>query len=372
MSRSTGRRVVLALVAAGGAIGAGFAFAIPSGPSRDERVSSRLPHPAPQVRPNGFRLTAENEACERCHVEIASEWRGSMHRDAWLDPVFQHAYTVEPNAFCRGCHAPESDPAGFPAAESQTIGVGCVTCHVHEGRVVGARARSGREAPGAHPVQAVAELAGVGACASCHQFDFPRTPGEPMQDTVREHADSPHANTPCQGCHMPLVQGPDGSRHRSHDFRVFGDPAMIRRAARVEARRVDSRVIEVRIDAGEVGHAFPTGDMFRRLEVRAAAVDPVGAVVAKAEPVHLARRFGDRAAEGLGGSTHRVEREDTRVPPGGARTVRLRFERDVGMLEVRWGVAYQRMSDAMAASFGVEQPRDEVMVDSGRLGPREE
>ena len=372
MPRNSRRRAALAFVAGLGLIGAGFAFAIPSGPSRGERASSRLPHPAPQARPSGFQLAVENEACERCHTDIASEWRRSMHRDAWLDPVFQHAYSVEPNAFCRGCHAPEADPAAFPGAEPQTIGVGCVTCHVHEGRVVGAHARSGREAPGAHPVEAVAQLAGVGACASCHQFDFPRTPGQPMQDTVREHASSGHADTPCQGCHMPSVQAADGTRHRSHDFRVFGDPEMIRRAARVDTQRVDSRVVEVRIGAAEGGHAFPTGDMFRRLEVRAVAVDADGEVLAKAEPVHLARRFADRAAESDGSSTHRVERDDTRVPPGGARTVQLRFDRDVGGLEVRWSVAYQRMSDAMAASFGVEQPRDEVIVDSGRLGPREE
>ncbi|HSN99687.1 MAG TPA: hypothetical protein VLS89_15435, partial [Candidatus Nanopelagicales bacterium] len=49
----------------------------------------------------------ENRACERCHADIAGEWRGSQHRSAFTDPMFQAALAVEPKAFCRNCHAPE-------------------------------------------------------------------------------------------------------------------------------------------------------------------------------------------------------------------------------------------------------------------------
>jgi hypothetical protein len=331
-----------------------------------------LPGPAPRAhRPGAPDIRKANEECASCHAEIADEWRASLHRQAWIDPVFQKAYAIEPVAFCRGCHAPEANPAAAPGEAEQAVGVACTTCHVQGETIVGAASASGK-AP--HGVFADARMATRQACAACHQFNFP---GErlPMQDTLREHAASSFASTECQACHMPTVAPKDRTSrpHKSHAFQVIGDPSMIRRAAKLSASRLSARKIEITIAAGDVGHAFPTGDMFRRLEVRAEAISASGEVIAKADPVTLGRTFTDQARDrDKSLAFHRVEAEDSRVPPPGAgpaRIVELSFKKPVGAARVRWRVAYQRMGTAMAASFGVEQAIDEVIVGEGELPP---
>lgn len=332
-----------------------------------------LPGPAPRARPAGTDTAAVNAACAKCHAEVAAEWAGSMHRQAWVDPVFEEAYEIEPLAFCRSCHAPESDPESMPTAAAQDVGVACTTCHVQEqgGRsvVVGAH---GAPASSPHPVLADARMATTSACASCHQFDFPRREGAAMQDTVREHAASRFAATPCQTCHMPERKAADGRRWKSHAFAVISDPAMVRSAATARAERTGARTLRVDIEPRGAGHAFPTGDMFRRLEVRAVAVDAKGRAIAQATPVHLGRTFGDRVKGAHGFSMERIELEDSRLPPPGAgpgATVELRFPISVGSAQVRWQLVYQRMSTAMAASFGVEQALDEIIVAEGAVAP---
>lgn len=315
-----------------------------------------------------------NEQCASCHAEIADEWRASMHKGAWVDPVFQKAYAIENVAFCRGCHAPEANPASEPGAAEQAVGVACTTCHVQEeGSIVGARAAPAGAAP--HPVFVDARLSTTKACVGCHQFNFP---GEkmPMQDTANEHARSSFATSECQACHMPMAASSAGAKkkpHRSHRFAVLGDAAMIQSAAKVSASRSSGRMIEVTVAAGAVGHSFPTGDMFRRLEVRAEAVDEANNVVARAEPVFLGRTFIDRPRDNdAAPAFHRTEGSDTRVPPPGAgppRVAGLSFSKPVGDARVRWRVLYQRMGSAMAASFGVNQAIDEVVVAEGVLPP---
>lgn len=325
-----------------------------------------LPGPSPRARDVGHDTVAENRACASCHQAIAAEWEGSLHHEAWVDPVFQAAYAIEKQAFCRGCHAPEADAAAEPDAGAQQVGVGCTTCHVQGATIVSANASPG--AP--HGVFEDARMATKSACAGCHQFDFPGL-DMPMQDTLAEHESSSFAGTACQTCHMPTVSTAGGNRHRSHAFAVISNPDMIRSAATVSARRVGPKEVEVTIASAVVGHAFPTGDMFRRLEVRASAVDASGAVIATADPVHLGRLFNDRPHR-PGGTFERMQLSDTRVPPpgaGGPRRIALRFDRPVGAAEIVWGVYYQRMGSAMAASFGIDQATDEVVVEEGELAP---
>ena len=344
-----------------------------------------LPGPAPRARAPGHDSLKVNEACASCHQAIAEEWRGSMHRAAWVDPVFQKAYAIEAQAFCRSCHAPEADPASPPDDSAKAVGVGCTTCHVQNDRIFAATApapsaaeRGGSSAAPAsssgapHAVFGDPRLATREACGSCHQFDFP---GESavMQDTLREHARSSFASVECQACHMPPVPGKSGERpHRSHAFAVIKNPAMIRRAATVTAQRSGARSVQITIAAAGAGHSFPTGDMFRRLEVRAEAVDARGTVIARAEPVHLGRTFTDRPKDGRSLEFHRAQASDTRVLPPGVgepRLVAMRFGQPIATARIRWKVLYQRMGTAMAASFGVEQAIDEVVVGEGEVPP---
>ncbi|MEP7122219.1 MAG: multiheme c-type cytochrome [Byssovorax sp.] len=345
------RRAPLLLLAASMALAAGARGDAPR----------PLPGPAPQQRAAAFDPAAENLACEGCHRAIADEWRGSLHHRAWDDPVFLTAYAIEPIAFCRGCHVPEADPARVPPEGARRLGVGCVTCHVQGGEVIGRHAMATRV--GAHAVVADARASSSAGCERCHQFAFPTPQRAPMQGTADEHRASPHASESCESCHMAEVRDEPGRSHRSHDFRVLGDPTRLRSALTARAARADDRVITLSLAAARVGHAFPTGDMFRRLEVRARAVDDHGEPIATAIPVVLARRFGRGRAE-------RIQIGDDRLPASGeARAIDLVFPVPVRGREVRWEVVYQRMDAAMAQGFSVDAGADEVVVAEGALPP---
>jgi hypothetical protein len=146
---------------------------------------------------------------------------------------------------------------------------------------------------------------------------------------------------------------------------------MIRRAATVTAERIDGGRVRVTIAPAGAGHAFPTGDLFRRLEVRAEAVDGHEAIVARAPSVALQRSFADRPRDAAGADLtfQRVPARDTRVaPPGGApSTVELALPEALPEARVRWRVVYQRMATPMAEAFGIEQARDEITVAEGEL-----
>jgi hypothetical protein len=156
-----------------------------------------------------------NATCVACHPQEAAEWRASRHRAAYSNAAFQEALRIEPTAFCRGCHAPESDPAADPPPPVADLGVGCVTCHVVEPGVVLAAALS----------------------------------------TVS------HAR-----------------RVGSHAFTESRDPAWLGDRLRVTAAQTSP------------GHGFPTGDLFRRLEVGGEIRDERGEV-GRRDVKHLARQF---------------------------------------------------------------------------------
>jgi hypothetical protein len=103
---------------------------------------------------------------------------------------------------------------------------------------------------------------------------------------VSEWAESRHAGTTCQGCHLPAREG----RH-AHHFPGGLDAALLRDAIAVEAARAQAEEgitrVHLTIAADGAGHAVPTGDIFRRLEVKAW---PEGRP-REAESVMLARRF---------------------------------------------------------------------------------
>lgn len=271
--------------------------------------------PAPPRSPSasaGSGVVAADAACARCHEAEAREWRGSLHRGAFVDPMFQRAFAAEPQAFCADCHG--------PVRAAREHGIGCVACH-------GERAH---DAP-------------AKACAACHEFAFPSSARagkrELMQSTASEHARFA-ASRPggsgasCAGCHMPRA----ASGHRSHAFTGGRDEALVRSSIVVTATRSSSTTVHVVLAPAAAGHCVPTGDLFRRLEVSAEALGADLSVVSEAR-AHLARRF--RVARE--GDVMRKElATDDRVCDA-PRAVDL----DLGPLArgraIAWRVAYQRI-----------------------------
>lgn len=280
----------------------------------------------------------EDAACMRCHPHETAQWRGSPHQSSYAESTFQAAIAREPRAYCRACHAPLSDRGVTVDAEAAALGVACTSCHVRDGSVLASTTGTGT-AVAPHPITRSAALDGVDGCAGCHEFPFPDTAlrDRPlaMQRTVSEHAASPFAAVSCGGCHMP--RGEDG--RRSHAFVASRDPQLVRAAVDVEAVRLGPTRVSITLRAADVGHAFPTGDLLRRVEVGAVAVrsDAEGPAARR----FLARHFGDRVQSS--GARVRIEIADDRVPAGGARVVELEVPESDGH-RVRWWVEYQRVA----------------------------
>ncbi|EYF07768.1 multiheme c-type cytochrome [Chondromyces apiculatus] len=317
-----------------------------------------------------------NLSCERCHADVAQEWRGSLHHAANTEPAYRRAFAIEPLPFCRSCHAPEAVPTEVESSLVGGLGVGCVTCHV-TGDGAGELARNaafgvavlaapwrgaGKPPDAPHGVVREARFGGAEACAGCHEFAFPTARGggveSLMQSTITEHRASAAAGQSCASCHMPA--GKTG--RRSHGFVGSRDEAFVRSAVTVTARRMSATRVAVTLTPANSGHAFPTGDLFRRLSVSAEALGPDEMVMGEQErfltrhfvlrPGQIGRRLV--ADDRVHGEAVVVELE---VGPGGV-------GRTIG-----WQVAYQRVAHPNGVDERTATIEGEVRVASGRLPP---
>lgn len=121
-----------------------------------------------------------------------------------------------------------------------------------------------------------------------------------------------------------------GAGRMDHGFAV--DLAMLRSAVVADVERSSAGTIALRIRPGRVGHAMPTGDLFRRVVVEAELRDEAGAVIAQRRR-DLARHFAGAS---------RVERHDDRVGEG----LEPCFELDFGPTargSVHLEIAYERV-----------------------------
>jgi hypothetical protein len=236
-----------------------------------------------------------------------------------------------------------------------SIGVACVTCHVLGNDIVGSPRLDPpevRAAATAHPVLRDARFASTAACASCHEFEFPdgsaRSLPELMQSTLNEHARSAERDRSCASCHMPVVAARAGN-HRSHVFAGGRDAALVQSALAVTAER-SPKGVRLSLTPRQVGHAFPTGDLFRRLEVSAEVVGPEWQVLASAHR-YLSRHWA-RQPSPFGVVLRKAVSDDRPL----AATIEVELELGVAAAskEIGWRVAYQR----------VAHPRSDLEQDS--------
>ncbi len=306
--------------------------------------ASRMPGPATEGYERGSR--AEDDArCVRCHASTATSHDASLHRVAFSDPSFQKGFAIEPAPFCQGCHAPETKPTAVVDAFARTRGVTCVTCHqpTTGGPVLAGPPRGARGAA-PHPLQRAPDF-GTRACAGCHEFSFPHAEAKGerglMQKTMREHGASRDKDTSCAGCHM---KGGD------HGVATSRDPALLRRALSVGVTREGAGPLTFTLDAVGVGHAFPTGDLFRRLVLR---VHVPGGVVERV----LGRTFTSVTEGDL---IVRLERSDLRLAP----SRKVVVEAPQG---TRWEVVYQRVTGVGQTPPYATNVESETLLASGAL-----
>jgi hypothetical protein len=246
-----------------------------------------------------------------------------------------------------GCHAPAFDTQE-PILAAADSGVSCIDCHrgmetrVAASQVAAHRTPAEANRPGQAP--------GAATCGGCHEFPFPREPTVAMQWTVSEHRLSSFAETDCSACHMPAEQG---RPHRDHRFEV--SDAMIRQSSSIEVARTESG-ISFAFRQGRVGHAFPTGDTFRRIRLEAETIDSRSRVVERQTRL-LSRRMPKAGPDGR----PRVE-DDRLFLAGPLDRFDLPFERPERT--IRYRIAYERAESELDES---KSQRDAVELAQGSL-----
>ncbi|MFN8594954.1 MAG: cytochrome c3 family protein [Anaerolineae bacterium] len=129
-------------------------------------------------------ITGTNAAgpqqCVKCHADIVNEWSGTRHAAAFSSPIFQQAWTKDPNKnACLQCHT-----TGYQAADGTYTdeGVTCASCH-------GPYQED-------HPKTKMPITPDATLCANCHK------------STTNEWRASKHseAGIQCQACHDPHAQ----------------------------------------------------------------------------------------------------------------------------------------------------------------------
>lgn len=288
--------------------------------------------PTPAGLPNVRAAT-----CGACHQEIYAEWKVSTHARAWLDDAqFQEELAKsrkdgDVGWMCENCHTPWQDQLprlvkgltggdiskpeyvanpGFDAV-MQLEAIGCATCHVRDGFILGPFGDT--RAP--HPVKKAPELLTPAVCTQCHQAAayFVDQNLACVFNTGDEFAASPYPadGKTCQSCHMPEVERPlmagyPARKTRRHWFGgslVPKKPEYAAEVAALEAHYPDGLAVgwvdvpktrapgalnlRWAVTNAEAGHMLPTGDPERYIEVRAEVRDAAGAVLA----VHT-ERFG--------------------------------------------------------------------------------
>ncbi len=120
-----------------------------------------------------------------------------------------------------------------------------------------------------------------------------------MQKTATEHAGSAYRDRTCASCHMKA--GENG--RRTHGFVASHDATMLANAIDVQATRQENGHLVFVLSSRDVGHAFPTGDLFRRLVLRLKTTRGV-----REQPFERSFRSTHDIAKGH----HRVSRRATR------------------------------------------------------------
>lgn len=324
-------------------------------PSADSEPMRSAPADVPPETGDEHRLDAElasvNARCEGCHRTQAEQWRNSLHRTSFSNDAFATSFARTPFPFCRDCHAPEGAGKHLePRTEAQVWaadnGVACVTCHLNDsGQIITASPSTTSGPPAPHPVVRDPDFSTAAACDGCHEFEFPGRPQPApaglMQRTLLEHAQSDFAQLTCSDCHMPRVETETGTV-RDHTFAASREPSILRAALKASASRPTPDVLALHLTPVGVGHAFPTGDLFRRLSIVATATDPDGRVTDKAQR-YLARHF-EPARRGR--PRPETLEDDDRLT--GPTTLTVPLPRARAADTVTWTVSYQRVDHRVA------------------------
>jgi len=199
------------------------------------------------------------DACGKCHAEVLDEWKGTLHADAWKDPVFVSAAGMPMKMECKPCHSPEPVLFGdlridfgsrpFLRDYNQADSVNCVSCHLRsDGRVA---ARQDRPDAPCRPVRDP-RLSSTRLCGTCHNPTH-------YANGEWERSQASALGVGCNDCHSQVVYrtGADGRKKAgfSHVFPGGNDVAFVRKAIRTDCS-LRGRELTVRME-NRSAHKFP-------------------------------------------------------------------------------------------------------------------
>ncbi|MCE9499325.1 MAG: cytochrome c family protein [Leptospira sp.] len=220
-----------------------------------------------------------SKECQSCHKEIFKEWEGSRHKVAFANDLYRESHSREPLTWCVNCHAPVMRAGGSPENISDRMfrdeGISCIVCHQRGDLILTSRIPKN---PKTHIYKEVPEMKSGEFCGHCHQFNFPKGTGnvphdkfqysaQAMQNTLEEWKKSFfYGKENCQDCHMEPAGS--GREYRTHNFPGGHDKNFLKKSFQVSGKMINRNSLEIRIIGKNIGHAFPTGDLFRTLIVR--------------------------------------------------------------------------------------------------------
>jgi len=261
-------------------------------------------------------LMTSSADCATCHKTVFENWQKSRHRVSFSNELYQESHAREPSPWCVNCHAPLRQIDAEKKTHLGDEGISCIVCHVREGEILTPRRVEG----GAHRYRVRTELADERFCEGCHDFNFPAAASamsdgknfhytdQPMQSTVAEYrASAFYGRVSCQGCHL---------FSQTKDSHLFPGGHALDRLARdlqLEVTRVDARQISLRIFAQGIGHAFPTGDLFRTLRIK---LSDTGSRYASEVELRHYFEANSQSEIARGGALKRRTHEELLPPPG--------------------------------------------------------
>jgi hypothetical protein len=269
--------------------------------------------------------------CGMCHRAIAEEWLNSLHAKAFVDTRFTEAvkkevpHGPEAEGKCFTCHAPAALRAkglgqtpGF-RTDFREVGIDCQVCHVSLTGQVHAPFKSGQAS---HDVVVDPQHRTEAVCASCHE----------AFGTVSEFkqvAASIGGQT-CATCHMPKVKRPisEGGEVKmvaSHTWKGGADPAMLKRAVKLEAAANPDGTVVAKIANQGAGHKVPTGIHYRELILAVAVTDAGGKEVFTKQELFANKTNSGGADTRLNGGETRTVTIPTGVTSGEI-TVKLLYK----------------------------------------------
>ncbi|MBL8019469.1 MAG: hypothetical protein JNM27_07385 [Leptospirales bacterium] len=234
--------------------------------------------------PAGIATHSASE-CAVCHRGEFHDWKESVHGRAFTNELFQDSFRIEPAVWCVNCHAPLREQAmqtlpgqigivdrNAVQTVSQTAlrneGINCVACHVRDGIVYGTNKGAIERGSKHHPMKYSTYLSSSSFCGGCHEFNFPYFP----KDKVVEYGPSPMQSTHSEWRMSSLSLAGIGCKdcHSSPlNHKVYGPhtPGWLEKKVTLEAILENDRVAVARVTIRGIPHSFPTGDLFRGLDV---------------------------------------------------------------------------------------------------------